>query len=254
MSKAPENPIWGKILQVRAAVQSAGKSGKNEKQNYKYTTEADAFQAVRDEMDKAGIGCHFHATSTEFVENVLYLHGFYTVYDAEGHSIDVPWIGEGEPPGKRLYKAYTGASKYFHLKFFGLYTEDDPENDSKDKPKAPVNTAKAKELVKEAQKIVEQPTIKLEVDGETIETKPGDIVPVTDPGSIKFVDEETVFEITLNPIEAGFNDDKLFLKGLGAKWSQTDKTWKIYTVNPDNMKAELAKRPHINYTYDPLPF
>src|SRR5690606_17973389 len=107
--------------------------------------EADLLDAVREEIVKAGLVI---ATSVDTVSregNITTVTLKHTIIDAEsGESMEVKSAGQGaDNQDKGVFKAITGANKYFLLKMFLLSGDDDPENDGGAKDvKALTTTAK----------------------------------------------------------------------------------------------------------------
>jgi len=133
-------------MQVMKRVGYVQKDGKNEFQNYKYASEANAIAAIRPALIEAGL---FMIPSVESVSqdphgntNVLVI---YRLFDDQGNFITFRAAGSGNDKNSRgvgdkgIYKALTGASKYALLKTFMLETGDDPEvaseHDVEERPK-----------------------------------------------------------------------------------------------------------------------
>lgn len=134
-----------KLLNVIANVSSkVEKSGYNSHQKYKYIMEKDLLDAVRAEIVEQGL------LITSSVENVT-REGTITsvsmkhmIIDVEsGESLEVRSAGQGaDGQDKGVFKAITGANKYFLLKTFLLSGDDDPENDANATKTAPKPQAK----------------------------------------------------------------------------------------------------------------
>jgi hypothetical protein len=135
-----------KLVQVVGSVSGkVGKSGYNSHQKYNYVMEADLLDAVREEIVKAGIVITSSVESVERDGNITTVKLKHTLIDAEsGESFEVWSAGQGaDNQDKGVFKAITGANKYFLLKTFLLSGDDDPENDGAKAPapqqaKAPV--------------------------------------------------------------------------------------------------------------------
>jgi len=125
------------IGKVMAGVGFVQKAGKNEFHGYKYATEGDAINALRPHLIENGL---------VIVSDVLDCKGpdeygnttvrvAYTIMHESGESMTCHFFGCGNDKNKNgigdkgLYKALTGANKYFLLKTFQLETGDDPERD-----------------------------------------------------------------------------------------------------------------------------
>ncbi len=129
-----------KLVQVVGSVSGkVGKSGYNSHQKYNYVMEADLLDAVREEIVKAGIVITSSVEEVTRDGNITTVKLKHTLIDAEsGESFEVWSAGQGaDNQDKGVFKAITGANKYFLLKTFLLSGDDDPENDA-GKPAQPV--------------------------------------------------------------------------------------------------------------------
>lgn len=131
-----------KLSEVMAEMKRVPKNGYNAFHKYKYATESDVSEVVREELAKRhvmmipsvreqSIREHKNARgNTEYIAKVLM---DFTFYDGEsGEQIVFTSVGEGQDAGdKAVYKAMTGATKYAIMKAFLISTGDDPEADSK---------------------------------------------------------------------------------------------------------------------------
>jgi hypothetical protein len=128
------------ICKVMAGVGFVQKAGKNEFHGYKYATEGDALSALRPHLIENGlviisdvVECSSpddHGNTTVKIK--------YRIIHASGEEIVCHFVGCGNDRAKNgsvgdkgVYKAITGANKYFLLKTFQLETGDDPERDEK---------------------------------------------------------------------------------------------------------------------------
>lgn len=124
-----------KLHNIMVAVESIPKNGYNSAQDYYYALEADVLEAFRKELIEKQI----FITSSLINENskpegygiLTTVCMTYIIYDLESdETLTVDFAGQGMDKGdKGIYKAYTGANKYFLLKMFWLPTYEDPEND-----------------------------------------------------------------------------------------------------------------------------
>lgn len=138
-----------KLHNIMVAVESIPKNGWNEKQKYAYAMEADVLEAFRKELIKENV----FITSSLMGENskpegwgiLTTVNMTYTIYDLESDEIlSLEFAGQGMDGGdKGIYKAYTGANKYFLLKTFWLPTYEDPENDGGPPQKASRGASKS---------------------------------------------------------------------------------------------------------------
>ncbi len=142
-----------KISLAMGEVQRIPKSGWNDFHKYKYANEGDILDGIRPILSELGL-----ALWTDIVEESRNVVDFYskgnlrgkktitkvavkyTIFCADsGESLESTYKGEGEDEGdKGLYKAYTGATKYFLTKTFLISSGDmvapeepmDPEADT----------------------------------------------------------------------------------------------------------------------------
>lgn len=146
MTAPPQMPVTrsliGKLANVMAEISRVKKNGTNKFQNYAYATEADLVEEVRQKLGSRGV---FVFTEIETVEQketgrktsggaailVTRVKARHTFRDSDSdESVSLCSYGEGEDSGdKGIYKALTGAVKYFISKNFLMSTGDDPEND-----------------------------------------------------------------------------------------------------------------------------
>jgi hypothetical protein len=129
--------IWARLNKVLAEVEGVKKRGHNNFHNYDYVMEADLTDAIRPLMAKHGLSMTFGTGELrELASGVLAVQCRITLGDIDGNEMIVEMWGTGQDKGdKALYKAYTGAVKYFLYKTFMISTNDDPEKDGKDEGK-----------------------------------------------------------------------------------------------------------------------
>lgn len=164
----PQRKLVGKLCKIMGEIGWIEKRGRNDFHKYNYVMEADLVDTVRSKLAEAGI---FVFTS---VEDVSVIPGFgkdgnslvtqvrtvHTFHDAEtGEMFSVEGVGHGEDKNdKGVYKAMTGAMKYFLMKNFLVATGDDPEDGRNDqersdrqmkKERAPKNESQPKQALKE---------------------------------------------------------------------------------------------------------
>lgn len=192
--EAPPPNLVGKLAEVMGEIGYIPKRGKNEFHGFDYATEPDIVDAVREKLATRGV---ILMTSIEGIEERLAktpkgkdtlittvrLRFLFFNKDAPDETIDIAWAGQGEDPGdKGLYKALTGAMKYFLMKQFLMPTGDDPDaaegvaeaqpKQSQQKPPAP--QAQPKPQAQPAQP-VQKPHVSTgngtqqALDGETVE-------------------------------------------------------------------------------------
>ena len=127
--------LYQKILQAQKAISAVPKRGYNSFHKYHYATEADIL-SIKEILNDNGLVV---LPTTERQETGFKPDGKswasvtlrFRVIDAEsGETLDSEFTGYAEDSfDKAIYKATTGANKYFYLKFFGIATEDDPERE-----------------------------------------------------------------------------------------------------------------------------
>jgi hypothetical protein len=134
--------LVAKLAKVMAETRWVEKKGRNSFFNYDYAKESDILDAVRTKLADHGIFVFTSIESMDFKEtgkrtrdgspvNLVFVRTKHTFWDGEtGETIEVFGSGCGEDSGdKGIYKAITGAMKYFISKNFLISTGDDPEKD-----------------------------------------------------------------------------------------------------------------------------
>lgn len=134
--------LVGKLAQIMADTPWVEKKGRNTFFNYDYAKESDILDAIRDRLAANGIFVFTSIESMEFREtskktrdgspmNLVFVKTKHTFSDGEsGETVEVNGFGSGEDSGdKAIYKAITGAMKYFVSKNFLMSTGDDPERE-----------------------------------------------------------------------------------------------------------------------------
>ncbi len=166
MVKKEGSILVQKLAKVMAETRWVEKKGRNSFFNYDYARETDILDAVRTKLAEHGIFVFTSVEHTDVKEtakrtrdgspvNLVFVKTKHTFWDGEsGETAEVFGTGCGEDSGdKAIYKAITGAMKYFISKNFLISTGDDPEKDSE--PSKPDFTA-----------------VKTEAEGATPEHKP----------------------------------------------------------------------------------
>lgn len=131
----PTSSLYKKILAVQTKIDAVPKRGFNAFHKYHYATEADIL-TVKETLNANGLvvlpttlreATGFKPDGKSWASVTL----LFRVVDVEsGESIESQFTGYAEDNfDKAIYKATTGANKYFYLKFFGIATEDDPERE-----------------------------------------------------------------------------------------------------------------------------
>lgn len=134
--------LYKKILAVQQKIDAVPKRGFNSFHKYHYATEADIL-TIKETLNAQGLivlptTAHqetgFKPDGKSWASVTL---NFQVVDVESGESLQSQFIGYAEDNfDKAIYKATTGANKYFYLKFFGIATEDDPEREDVAYPKA----------------------------------------------------------------------------------------------------------------------
>ena len=136
--------LYRKILEAQIAVGKVAKSGRNKAQQYDYATESDILGTVKKAANDAGLVITTSASANLSTFETVNANGEprvmrcahvvlqFRVIDADTGEMETgSFDGYSEDYGdKAIYKATTGANKYFLLKFFGVSTGDDPERES----------------------------------------------------------------------------------------------------------------------------
>lgn len=134
-----------KMVAAMGDIEAVTKTGKNEKQGYKYVKAADVANEVRKVLVKHGIAMFYSVESSSRWEKPTNSGGsmFFcellvrvTFEDMDsGETMVQQGIGWGaDTLEKAPYKAMTGALKYVLRMTFLIPDEEDPENEQKDKP------------------------------------------------------------------------------------------------------------------------
>jgi vesicle coat complex subunit len=123
--------IFAKIGKVMSAVSRVPKNGYNSFHKYNYATESDLTESIRPILFEAGLAYFSSVLEQERDGEFTKVKMEFTLADIEsGEVLKSTYWGEGQDKGdKGLYKAYTGATKYFLMKTFLIPTGDDPESD-----------------------------------------------------------------------------------------------------------------------------
>lgn len=136
------NPsLYRKLAEVMGEVERVEKRGRNAFHGYDYATEADIAAAVRNGLASRNVAIVPSCDPANIrMERLVKANGepkgfltllpcTFTLVDGDSNeTMACPWVGAGEDASdKGIYKAMTGALKYFMLKLFLIPTGDDPE-------------------------------------------------------------------------------------------------------------------------------
>jgi ERF superfamily len=169
-----------KMVAVMKAVDAVEKSGKNEKQGYRYVKATDVAREVRNALIQNGIAFGYSIEKTERwtqptisggTLNFIEMWGNVTFADMEAdETVTYQGVGWGMDSGdKAPYKAMTGLLKYVLRMNFMIPDELDPENDSAE-PRAA--NGSGKEIIRKSEKS----QIGIAANGEPIWDENGDPV------------------------------------------------------------------------------
>lgn len=130
-----ERKLAAKLAKIMGEVRNVEKNGVNSFHNYKYAMEQDMLVAVREKLALANIFVLTGISSVDvkdtakdgFLTTIRTVHTF--VDGETGETLEASSAGQGTDKGdKGIYKAITGATKYFISKNFLIPTGDDPES------------------------------------------------------------------------------------------------------------------------------
>ncbi len=156
----PTTMGW-KLSKVMGEIHTIPKEGYNEHFKYNYVKEDTLTEHIRPLLAKWGLSLVFGAVKIEDLatgdDRGTWTRVWcrFTLMDCDGHKMDVLCPGEGTDarhPDKALYKAMTGATKYFLYKTFLVSTGDDPERDDDPNSTTPPKGRKKKQSVQEKTK------------------------------------------------------------------------------------------------------
>lgn len=129
----PKN-LYQKLVEIMSEMGRVEKRGFNKFHNYSYVTESDLTDALRDKLAQRNIIIIPSLMDVKHDETLTTITMSFTLVDADQPEAqhEIKWAGTGDDKGdKGLYKAYTGALKYFLMKTFLVSQGDDPEGDTK---------------------------------------------------------------------------------------------------------------------------
>ncbi|MCA1027675.1 ERF family protein [Cytobacillus kochii] len=130
--------IYKKIAKVMSEVSRVPKNGYNSFNKYKYATESDLTESIRPILNEVGLAFFSNVLEQERNGDFTKVKMEFTLIDLDtSETLKSYYWGEGQDKNdKGLYKAYTGATKYFFMKTFLIPTGDDPEgNEDNQTPK-----------------------------------------------------------------------------------------------------------------------
>lgn len=146
---APGKALTAKLSKILAQIEYVPKNGWNDFHKYKYATESDVADHVRKLLSAEKLFVYadtYKAEDMDAIRGIVRVYTRFTFSDSEsGEAWTVTSIGDAQDLGskgrgdKGIYKAITGAAKYFQMKNFMIPTGDDPERDDIEKKQAPQN-------------------------------------------------------------------------------------------------------------------
>lgn len=136
-----EKSLVKKLSEVMKQVKYIEKKGYNKFHGYKYATESDVAEKVREVLAEQNVmmipnlvhhSMREHINAKGKTEYIVAVDMEFKFYDGDsGEEITFRMSGEGQDAGdKGIYKAITGAQKYALMKVFMIPTGDDPEADN----------------------------------------------------------------------------------------------------------------------------
>lgn len=140
--KVISSSLVTKLAKVMQEVKYIEKRGYNKFHKYKYATESDVSEKVREILAEQNVIMlpdvieHTTRNHTNGKGNIEYISTvkikFNFIDGDTGEELSIHSVGEGQDAGdKAVYKAITGATKYALMKAFMIPTGDDPEADQK---------------------------------------------------------------------------------------------------------------------------
>lgn len=123
--------LYKKLAEVQKNVSRIPKNGYNSFHKYHFVQEADLLDMGRPLLLEHGILLLTNAVEESRSGDIAKVKMEFTLVDIDtGAELKSYYWGEGQDKGdKAIYKAYTGAVKYFLLKMFLVSTGDDAEFD-----------------------------------------------------------------------------------------------------------------------------
>lgn len=130
--------VYQRIHAVMNDMSTIAKNGRNDFHKYDYATEADYVHALRPLLQKHGLVIIPSLTMAPILQDgITQLAMKFTIVNVDKPEEKVESLipAQGQDKGdKGVYKALTGAKKYFAALTFMVATGDDPEKDEKAKP------------------------------------------------------------------------------------------------------------------------
>lgn len=135
-----DKKLVSKLAKVMQEVKYIEKKGYNKFNRYKYATESDVSEKIREVLSELNVimlpdvvenSTREHTNRKGHIEYIATVKVKFTFIDGDtGEELSIHSVGEGQDAGdKGYYKAITGAHKYALMKAFMIPTGDDPEED-----------------------------------------------------------------------------------------------------------------------------
>lgn len=127
--------LWKRISNVMEESKAIPKNGYNDFHKYAYTMETDLVEGIRPLLVKHGLALTVTCDSIAREGDITTVGCIFTLTDVESEkSVSSLFYGTGQDKGdKGVFKAMTGATKYYLLKTFLIPTGNDPEEEGKGK-------------------------------------------------------------------------------------------------------------------------
>lgn len=126
--------LAAKLIEIRRSISGIHKDGYNEFHKYEYVTASNVSELVKGKLDEYNIMAFISCVDRTRDGTLTTVKLKYTLIDVDsGETLELEWYGDGsDSQDKGIYKAYTGAQKYFWLANLLMPTDDDPENPNKE--------------------------------------------------------------------------------------------------------------------------
>lgn len=167
-----EMSLYEKIHAIMAEVGTVAKDGKNDFHGYEYAREADFVNAIRPLLIKYRVCVQPNVSHVgeQNEKNYIALVMTYSLINIDSPeerlACGIP-AGGTDKGDKAIYKAITGAKKYFLANTFMIATGDDPEADSKvDKEASKSSKTKKTQSMRQSKKTESQTESKTEEEDD----------------------------------------------------------------------------------------
>lgn len=251
MTQEKKRNLFQKLNTIMGLVGSIPKSGYNTGQKYKFVTESDVMDKVREAALSEGV-IFITSLVNSSTEKGKYSSGgefFLTTVEIEIEAIDIDnpgdrhkWrmVGQGaDSSDKASNKGITGAVKYGFLKTFLIGTGDDAEHDKNDHDYSP---AQARNSAITSHPRLNMPPSKTGAakNEAVVFNRPDDSPPPHDDDDVPdwMRDEEPPAVLDKQEPEKTYHylppfDKKERAKALGCRWNKDNKTWDSKTQIPE---------------------